>query len=156
MDIAEAIIVAIDRMKGRLITDLLAVPEEKRNVSPGGAARTPLLIAAECGLINALVTARLTGGPTPKHIAFDQRDPFLATLGDTEAVVAYINEQTDALYAAIRAIDPATWDDMIELMPGRPLMSRFDVAFLPATHYAYHDGQLNFIHTLSGDTKRYT
>lgn len=155
MNVAEAIIVAIERMKGRLITDLLAVPEEKRNVSPGGAARTPLLVAAECGLINALITARLTGGPPPEHIAIDQRDPFLVTLGDTEAVLAYIDEQTNALYAAIRATDPTTWEEMIELLPSRPSMSRFDLALLPATHFAYHDGQLNFVHLLDGDTKRY-
>ena len=156
MDIAGKIITTIERMKGRLITNLLAVPEEKRTVSPGGDARTPLLVAAECGLINALVTSRLTGGPLPDHIAISERDAYLTRFADADAVIAYIHEQTEQLYAAIRAIDLATWEDSIEILPGRPAMSRFDIAMLPATHFAYHDGQLNFIHTLHGDTKRHT
>jgi hypothetical protein len=150
--IAERFIAALDRANDRILADLRAVPEEARAVSPGGAARSPYAIALECGIVNTRVAAALEGKvlPAPPH---DEYDTMLEHLPTFEAVAEFVTHETLVLKIMIERTDPETWGETIEVFPSRPPMTRFDAVLLALSHMAYHDGQLNFVHLLGGDTK---
>ncbi|GAB4462687.1 MAG: hypothetical protein OHK0029_30000 [Armatimonadaceae bacterium] len=141
---------AIRSNQQRLINDLKAIPAEKQNECPGGCSRTALNIVAECGMVNGFIAAYLRGesGPRPSP---EERNAFLASFDTEEKSVTYLQEQTDKLLEAIGALDESVLGDDDSNFFGRP-MTKFAIAELPAMHMSYHDGQLNYIHTLNNDS----
>lgn len=134
----------------RLLTnDLKAIAADKNNVCPGGCARPALHIVAECAALNGFI-ARILRGETPERPGPEQREAHLRSFDTVEKALAYLEEQTQSLLAAIDTLDETTLGDVSEQPLGRP-MSRFALAELPASHMMYHDGQLNYIQTLHGD-----
>jgi len=150
LDLATGLISWLERIQKRLIDDLLATPEAQRNSSLGGISRSPHYIIAECALVNRRLATALTGEPLTV-LASEERVAFLEKFVDTEETLAYLKTETDALIAIVRATDPDTWDEMLDLFAGRPAMSRFDTVVQTITHMSYHDGQLNYVHMLCGD-----
>lgn len=134
----------------RLAADLRATPEDKANVSPGGDARSALHIVAECATVNGQIAAYLTTG-TPPSLSREEREAHLRSFDTAEKALAYLDQETAKLLEAVDALDESTLGDEVsrEVM-GRPI-SRFALAELPAAHMMYHDGQINYIHTLHGD-----
>jgi uncharacterized damage-inducible protein DinB len=137
----------------RLVNDLKAIPADKQNVSPGGCARAPLTVVAECAAINGFAAQYLATGQMPGALGAsrEEREAFLASFDTEEKTLAYLAEQTDALVAAFEQLDVDTLGDTTDAL-GRP-MSRLALAQLPAQHMAYHDGQLNLVHGLCGDNQ---
>ncbi|MCX6380148.1 MAG: hypothetical protein NT023_11855 [Armatimonadetes bacterium] len=115
------------RIKGLVANDLNAIPVEKRNVSPGGAGRTPLNIVAECAHVNQRCSQYLKTLVPPDRLSPEERE-------------AHLNS------------DDAKWGETTEFPFGRP-MTLFGIAELPSVHLMYHDGQLNYIQTLYDDTE---
>ncbi len=136
----------------RLVNDLKAIPAEKQNVSLGGTARAPLNIVAECGMVNGFVAAFLATGTAPERPSGEARDTFLASFDTEEKALTYFAAQTEALIAAFHGLSEETLAETTSELFGRP-MTRLAVAELPAIHMSYHDGQLNFIHSLLGDSQ---
>jgi len=135
-----------------LVKDLKAIPDDKLNVRHGDCARAPLHIAAECAVANKRIAAYLRGEeltrPSP-----EEREALLSALDTREKVLALLDEGTQELLKTLDELDENTLGDMDEkFFEGRP-MSRYSIAQLPAVHMMYHDGQLNYIHTLYGDDK---
>ncbi len=153
LDVAERFVAALDRANDRLIADLRAVPEESRAVSPGGVARSPYSVALECGIINTRIAAALEGKSLPATPAHGEYDTMLTHLPTFEAVAEFVTHETLVLKFAVRKIDPTRWGETLEIFPSRPAMTRFDAVLLALNHMSYHDGQLNFVHLLSGDSK---
>ena len=134
----------------RLANDLRAIPEDKVNVSPGGDARPALHIVAECATVNGQIAACLsTGAPLPR-LSPEEREAHLRSFDTAEKALAFLDQETQKLLEAIDALDESTLGDVSREVMGRPL-TRFGIAELPAVHMMYHDGQLNYIHTLHGD-----
>lgn len=136
----------------RLVNDLKAVPADKQNASPGGCARAPLHVVAECGVINGFVAKYLTTGIVPERPAADVREKFLASFDTEEKALAYLTEQTDTLCSAFQTLDGESLGETTDALMGR-IMTRLAVAELPAVHMSYHDGQLNYVHSLCGDNQ---
>ena len=133
----------------RLLTnDLKALPTEKHTASPGGEARTPVNIVAECAAINGFIAEYLTTGNMERPPR-DQREAFLNSFDTAEKALTYLEEQTQRLVDALGNLDVNTLGDMVESPMGT--VPRLVLAQLPATHMMYHDGQLNYIQTLYGD-----
>lgn len=153
LDLAERFVAALDRANDRLIADLRAVPEESRAVSPGGAARSPYSVALECGIINARIAAALEGKSLPATPTHGEYDEMLAHLQSFDAVAAFVTHETLVLKVAVRETAPSAWGETLEIFPSRPGMSRFDAVLLALLHMSYHDGQLNHVHLLGGDSK---
>jgi hypothetical protein len=135
-----------------MVNDLKAVPSDQQNVSPGGCARASLNIVAECAMINAFVADYLTTGEMPERPAPESRDQFLASFDTEEKTLAFFEEQTEKLFAAFRSLDVETLGETTNALFGRP-MTRLAIAELPAMHMSYHDGQLNYVHSLCGDNQ---
>lgn len=134
-----------------LTNDIKAISAEKLNVSPGGSARAPLHIVAECAAINGMVAAYLMTGET-KRLPPDEREEWMSSFTTREATLQVLNESTAALVDAIQGLDPSTFGEISDQPFGRSL-TRFAIAQAPAAHMMYHDGQLNYLQTLYGDTE---
>jgi uncharacterized damage-inducible protein DinB len=139
-------------MHDRLVSDLKAIPAEKQNSSLGGSARTPLNIVAECGMVNGFVRQFLATGVAPERPAAESRDAFLASFDTEEKALTYFAAQTESLIAAFQGLSEDALAETTSELFGRP-MTRLAVAELPAIHMSYHDGQLNFVHSLLGDSQ---
>ncbi len=134
-----------------LVKDLKALPPEAHTACFAGAARAPLQFVAECAAINGRIAKFLSGVDSPSPSS-EEREAFLASFDTCEKALAYLESETNTLYAAIEAVDPTTLGELSEKMFGRP-MTKFAIAEIPGFHMMYHDGQLNYIQSLRGDTE---
>jgi hypothetical protein len=152
LHLKEHLIQTIRSVQAMMISDLKAIPETQLRVSPGGCARDALNLVAECAMVNGFVARFLQTGSFERPPAED-RQAHLASFDTADKALGYLEQETNALIAAIEGVDESTFGDVIENTPlGRP-MTRFAIAQLPAMHMMYHDGQLNYIQTLYGDDK---
>ena len=133
-----------------LVNDLDALEEDKAAGTPHEALRPSIKLIAECGSVNGLVASMIATGaasmPTP-----EQREAFFASITTRDEALAVLKENTEKLYAAIDAVAPDTWGDTL-MTPLGP-RTRAAAAGLAGMHMMYHDGQLNYIHLLNGDTE---
>ncbi len=135
----------------RLTKDLKAIPAEKQNVSPMGAARTPLNIVAECAFVNGRIAEVLrVGTPSPRP-APEEQEKHLNSFDTEEKVLAYLQEETEVLLSTLESLSPERLQETTDFPFGRPITVLF-LAEFASIHIMYHDGQLNYIHTLYGDT----
>lgn len=141
------------KVQDRLERDLKAVPAEKQNVSPGGSGRTPLSMIAECAYLNGVVADYLAGREG-KRIPREEQTAYFASFDTEEKALAFLAENTDALVASIEALDEETLLTQRDGFFGTPSTPQADALF-PANHMMYHDGQINYIHTLYDDKKIY-
>lgn len=141
-----------ERMHRLLTNDLKAIPEDKQNVSPGGSARTPLNIVAECALVNGRIADYLSTGAPVARLTPEERATRLSAFDTEQKALAFLDGETQRLLEAIDALD----EDGLGVISNEPLgrpSTRFAVAELPAAHMMYHDGQLGYIQTLHGDVQ---
>ncbi len=133
-----------------LVNDLNALEEDKAAGTPHEALRPAIKVVAECGSVNGLLAALVATGtatmPTP-----EQREAFYASITTRDAALAVLQDGTEKLYAAIEATAPDTWGDSVP-GPFAP-WTRAAAAGLAARHMMYHDGQINYVHLLHGDTE---
>jgi hypothetical protein len=140
-----------ERVKGFLVKDLDAVTEEDSSDCPGGCARPPLQFVAECAGLNGMIADLLAMGEM-KRLPPEERKAHLASFDTREKAISYLDEQTARLVAAIREFDEDKLGETTDALFGRP-STWFSIAEFPAIHMMYHDGQLNYLHTLKGDDK---
>ena len=143
---------ATDRASRLLANDLKAIPEEKQNTSPGGIARTPVNIVAECAMVNGRIAHFLRSGEMPPRPTIEERNRHLASFDSAEKALAYLERETTVLLAAFDGLEPARLGERNDELFGRP-MTLFQLAELAAVHMSYHDGQLNYVQTLYGDAE---
>ena len=133
-----------------LVNDLKALDEDKAAGSPHEALRPAITLVAECGSVNGLLATLISTGqasmPTPEQSA-----AFYGAITTQEAALAALQEGTQRLYAAIDGTAPDTWNDTVPT-PFGP-WTRAAAAGFAALHMMYHDGQLNSVHLLHGDTE---
>ena len=142
---------ATERAHQLLVKDLHALPEESAGGCPGGVARPALELVAECAGTNGFIAGMLTTGeanrPTP-----EQRKAYYASFTTRESVLAELEQKTQLLLNAIDGMDETTMGEMLPGVFGSP-MTRFALAGVPAMHMMYHDGQINYIQCLHGDSE---
>lgn len=133
-----------------LVNDLAAMDEDKAADSPHEALRPVIKLVAECGTVNGLLATLVSTGqatmPTPEQSA-----AFYEGITTPQAAMAVLEEGTQNLYAAIDSTAPNTWADTISWPFGS--WTRAAAAGFAALHMMYHDGQLNSVHLLHGDTE---
>jgi hypothetical protein len=140
-----------ERMHGFLAKDLNAVTEEDSGACPGGCARPARQFVAECASLNGMIADLLAGGEMKRRSPEEQK-AHLDSFDTREKAIAYLNEQTARLVAAIQGMDENKLGETTDVLFGRP-STWFSVAEFPAIHMMYHDGQLNYLHRLNGDDK---
>lgn len=143
-----------ERMKGLLIKDVRALPADKHAACPGGCAKSPLYMIAECATVNMLAANYLTTGEQPTRPSPDERDTLLKAYTDTEKTLAFLEESVVKYREAVDGFDATRFGERNDAFFGRP-MTNFGIAELAGVHMMYHDGQLNSIQMLLGDNENH-
>jgi hypothetical protein len=151
VDVHQHLRAQTERAHRLLSNDIKAIAEDKNNVCPGGCARPALNIVAECAAINGMVAGFFRTGEFTR-LTPEQREKHLSTFDTVEKALSYLDQETARLQEVLASLDVDTLGDTTEKFFGRT-MTLFQIAELPSTHMMYHDGQLNYIQTLHGDSE---
>lgn len=132
-----------------LTAALARIPEDKRNWSPGGQARTALDVFAECALLNgstadsirsrALAAEAMARYPAEKDAAIAEGEAHLHELlaRNTQVVIdAILETPDDALDTPVAT-------------PWQP-MTLTDFLTYPYWNMSYHAAQINYIASILG------
>jgi hypothetical protein len=131
------------------IQDIEALPEDALSSSPGGAARSPSAIIAECAGFARMVRANLLG---ETHERPGEEAEAAAMAGMTkEAALSMVRDASDALLETWNGLPS---EDLSKMVPGfgEDLPAYVMVGYV-SQHFAYHDGQLNYVQAMRGDDK---
>ena len=133
-----------------VLAALLRLPEDKRNWSPGGIARTALDMVAECA-INNRYTADLI--QTRKWAiddmeAYNREKAEIAASG-LESVTNLLKENTIYLVDVIERVKNEDLDEVVVIPYGTGPLS--DIMTYPYWNMKYHEGQLNYIDSILGN-----
>lgn len=136
--------------KNRYLQDFSAIPDEALDTSPGGAARTPCHFTYEIICVNKRLATRLRGedpGPFSAEVWRETPEAYRNRAGASQGFASSMDE-------FISALEGTPEDEMFrEIQTPGGTTSPYDLALFCATHVNYHDGQLNYIQSLLGDTK---
>ena len=150
MNVKESLIGLTLQAKEFLTKDLKAIPADKQNTVFGGCSRSALNMVAECAG-NCDVMSKILTGTSIETSSPEVRAVFFGSFDTQEKVLAFLDEKVASLVEVIKNLDEDTLgDDCPDFPFGK--MNRFGIAQLPGVHMMYHDGQLNYIHTLLNDS----
>lgn len=131
-----------------LVTALLRVPEDKRDWSPMGNARTALDQVAECALLTGSTAEMLVTRKFPDFKS-DEYDKARAELiADWSKMEALLKENTEKAAAEILKIPDEDFDTEI-VMPWGP-MKLVSIMAYPYWNMTYHEAQINYIASMLG------
>lgn len=129
-----------------LVKDTKFIPEEKFAFCPLGCAKTAKDILAEIANGNIMFADVFTGAESDE--SFGKRVAQASTLADLGELVM---ESAAAVVDAIDSLDEADLDREVK-MPWGATFPLWQAILLPVSHMTYHDGQINYIQTLLGDS----
>jgi uncharacterized damage-inducible protein DinB len=136
----------------RLTRTAAFVPEEKRDWVPQGKARTLHDILAECAVLPGRWHTLLLGNeplPPPDRAGYERAKAELKTL---DKIKAAGDETIARLCEQIEAIPDERLDEE-RAMPWGQTMTVADRLFICYWNLTYHDGQVNYLQMLLGDTE---
>jgi hypothetical protein len=126
----------------------LKLPEDKRNWSPMGAARTAADMVAECAIMNevsGLIQSRMFPADFD-YGAFQRATGELSQ--DGEKLLALLHENTARGIAAIRTVSSDDLGIEIALPFGKFTLGQ--IMAYPYWNMSYHEGQITYIGTMLG------
>ena len=148
MDIKESIINQIKYTSANYLKDLGFIPDDKLSASPMGSARPPLEFTAECAGFN-FYAARAINGEEQEAPTQEVRDAYFAAIDTREKANEALSSSAEALITAVQGADMSS---EVSVAWGEP-MPVARLATMCSYHMMYHDGQLNYIQTLYGDSE---
>ena len=128
-----------------LLTGLRYIPDDKLDWVPMGPAKSPRRIALECAAAYKLFAQMVRGEP----LDWGQPDP--SAYPTRESVVAALDAGLADFEAALQALSAEQLAEKRRVPWGE--MAVGEIIWLAFWHNVYHDGQLNYIQTLLGDTE---
>lgn len=140
----------IESAKNEYLADLKALSHEQLDQSPGGSARAPYDFTFEVLTINHRIAHRLRGeDPGPWQFEGWLKCP--PELRHKEVIESKFAESMDVVLVALEGLDEASLLDKSKSHDGKSSFAEMlDIIVLHAT---YHDGQLNQVQAIGGDTE---
>ena len=130
-----------------LETALLNLPEDKRNWSADGAARTALDMVAECAIMNAMTERIIETRIFPADFDFAVYNREKAELiQDWETLRSLLHANTAYAVTAIRTVADEDLSAPVQGVPGAKTL--VEVVAYAYWNMKYHEGQINFIASL--------
>ncbi len=132
-----------------LEASLLRLPENKRDWSPMGSARTALDMVAECAILNGGTVDLIQTRVFPAGFdlaAFHQARTELARA--ESALLPRLHENAEKVIAALNAV--AEEDLNVEVPMPWGAMTLAGVMAYPFWNMSYHEGQINYIASMLG------
>jgi uncharacterized damage-inducible protein DinB len=148
-DPRDRIVSQIEQAARLLLVDLKHIPEEKRSISPGGVARTPYAILAECIGVNDMIADVLAGKPRT-YPSKEEQEAFAARFQSIETVEEGLRQSVAKLRDVVNGFETVHLEEEVAA-PWGMTYPKGALALFAATHMMYHDGQLNYIQALNGD-----
>jgi hypothetical protein len=145
----ESVTERISNASNLYVKDLEAIDEPKLGQSPGGVARSPYDFTYEVVFVNKRVAQRLRG-EVPEKFDFEGWMKAPEEFKTKSVAVKALRDSCDEVLEAWNAMPASDMDKKIVLgdnSESNPLR----MANLCATHLVYHDAQLNYIQSLTGD-----
>lgn len=143
------LVTATQKAAGDLAAALLRLPEDQRNVSPMGQARTPLDLVAECAVLNGTTADMIDTRQFPTDFdpaAFEQKKVGLSQ--DWEALRSLLEVNTERAITAIRTIHDEDLASEIAMPWGAVTLAQ--LAAYPYWNMSYHEGQINYVASMLG------
>lgn len=130
------------------VKDIHAVPDDKWNVVHGGCARPANELIADVVTNLRYTTAAVKGEPSD---AYNHMGEVAEQMKDKSVAATLLVEAADML---AKAVTEATDEKLnsIEMAPWQMPTPVFTLVHISVSHIWYHDGQLNYIHGLCGDS----
>ena len=150
LDLAAHLRATTAQAYNNLLNDLNALDEDKASGSANTALRPAIKVVAECGSVNGLLASLVTTG-TAASPSPDEQAAYYAAITTRAEALAALDAGTQKLYAAIDGVAPDRWGEMVPTPLGP--MTVLGAASFAAQHMMYHDGQINHLHLLHGDTE---
>jgi hypothetical protein len=124
----------------------LELPEDRRDWKPSEKSRSALNVLVECAVMNAQTVPLIetVAWPSDGVEAFERAT---AEVGqDWQTAIAVLEQGTEKLVNAIRAVSPDQFGAIIE-MPWQPF-TLLETINYPSWNMSYHLGQINYISSL--------
>jgi hypothetical protein len=128
---------------------LMRLPEDKRDWSAQGDARSALDLVAECAILNGSTVDLIKTRQFPPDYDMASYMTEKAELAkDWEALQSLLHQNTARVVAAIRAVPEEDLEAEVT-MPWGP-MTLEQVISYPHWNMSYHEGQINYIASMLG------
>ncbi|MDH7480764.1 MAG: DUF1572 family protein [Armatimonadota bacterium] len=133
-----------------LVKDSGYIPAEKLSWCALGCAKTAADILKEIACSNVQMAASIRGEKPGKF-----EEEFADRVGKASTLTELGQLVKDSADIVCRAIDSHSEADLEKqiTMPWGAVFPLYEAIFLPANHMTYHDGQINYIQLLLGDSK---
>ncbi|MCH7904965.1 MAG: hypothetical protein IH944_10420 [Armatimonadetes bacterium] len=130
--------------------DIKHFTDEQFASCPGGEARSPLAITAEVGLFNH-ACAKIISGEDMPEMTEQAIGEVMASIDTREKATEKLISGTAALETAIVAASDDDYQNEVKAPWGQTVTKQY-MAEACCMHMDYHDGQLNIIQCMNGDT----
>ena len=140
----EFLVRATENVASELVAALLRLPEDKRNWSPMGKARTALNMVAECAILGGTTVDMIRNRAYPADFdraAFDREKERLAT--DWPALQALLQENNAKVIAEIATVPEDALGIEVPMPWGTQTLA--EIIAYPYWNMSYHEGQINYI-----------
>ena len=127
-----------------LETALLRLPDDKRDWSAGGQARTALHMVAEVAVLNGDTADMIETRQGMANFDVAELNRRIAELtGDWPALQTLLHHNSARVAAVVGALSDEDFDAEIQMPWGAMTMAQ--IAAYPYWNASYHEGQINFI-----------
>ena len=133
-----------------LLKDASYIPQVNLGYCAAGCAKTAAQILREIARANWEIAGAIKG-EEPEEAA-EERAKQIEDASSLDALSRLVRESANAVCGAIDSHGEADLGNMIR-MPWGGMFPLGQAIFLPASHMTYHDGQINYIQLLLGDSK---
>jgi len=150
MELKDYLLKGLRGWSASYVNDLKAMTHDQLSASLGGSARTAYDFSFETAYVNDRFAARVRGedpGPNPYEGWITAPEDFCSP----DAAIARFETSANGLISALEALPAEDLERKIELPDGQST-SPLDLLSIGLVHMAYHDGQLNLIQAMNGDT----
>jgi uncharacterized damage-inducible protein DinB len=124
-----------------------ALPEDQRNLSPGGSARTAADMIAECAIMNGMTVELIKTKQFPVSFdwaAYGQRRD--ALIQNESEMWTLLHENTASFISALEEVPAEDLDIEVAMPWGK--MTIAQILAYPYWNMSYHEGQINYIASL--------
>lgn len=138
------------RARDDLIRAARAIPSENHMWRPSDLAHNVVEIVAHCAAANQFFAAVITGAPIPFRTQ-EEREAAVQACDTLDKAEAFLNQSVTAVCDAIVSMPEDRLHEQM-VMPWGERMTVAQGLLSPSFHMQYHEGQINFIQVLLGDT----
>lgn len=132
----------------QLIAAFERIPEDKREWSPIGGARTALDQLAECAILTGVTAELVEGRAWPAESANAYMEDKSKLVQDAAAIAPLLAKNTARVVAAIGTVTDSELEQKIDTAFGP--MSWQQLITYPYWNMSYHLGQINYLGSMLG------